>query len=244
MSDESEGSEDQTRRITLGKIIAYPVGILLLMAALGGFIQGQFLGGILILLGGIIALPIFRGRLSQNHNISLSRWATVVIVIVLVIGGGALLDPNASSPNSSNNDPGDSSGTDTPNLIEGPPETLLPTIEEFEPGWTANDDEAPNEATFYNVDTETLLIYNISIHDSVGDAQTELENRQPENRATDDVSVGDEGFLYKFDEQTVIIQFRIRNVVAKVEFLGGPGVLTPETNAENFAERLADSITG
>jgi hypothetical protein len=240
------------RRVTLGKIIAYPTGALLLLSGLGGLLAGNPLGGALILLAGIIALPVVRAKLKDSRGISLSRWATIGIVFIFVIGGGGIISgnaddtPEADNTESISQESVEETSTSEPEagtLIQGPPETLLPTIEEFDTGWTAYPGEDPREISFFNFESETELIYNVTVHDSVQEAQSDLQNRRPVNVATDSVSIGDEGFLYKYDARYVIIQFQVENTVGQVTFFGGPGVLTPESNAVSFARRFEDAIT-
>jgi len=89
MSDNSDSTNE--RRITLGKIISYPVGALLLLTGLSVLVVGSFLSGVLIILSGALSLPIVRSKLKQDQGISLSRWATVAIVFTLVIAGGATM---------------------------------------------------------------------------------------------------------------------------------------------------------
>jgi hypothetical protein len=93
MAQDGEDS-DGGRNITLGKIVGYLFGILFILAGIGGSIQGP--GGVLILLGGIFALPIVRRRINGKTGVSFSRWAVALIVIMLVIVGGAAL-PQADS---------------------------------------------------------------------------------------------------------------------------------------------------
>ncbi|MCQ4331948.1 DUF4352 domain-containing protein [Natronomonas sp. F2-12] len=95
-----ESSDDSGINITLGKIIAYPVGILLLLSGLGGFTQ-SVAAGVFLLLAGILSLPIVRSRLKQSQGIAINRWATVGIVIVLVIAGGSMIGGTGNGDTSS-----------------------------------------------------------------------------------------------------------------------------------------------
>lgn len=92
MSDENNTGDDGKGgiSITLGKLIAYPVGGLLILAGLVSLVL-SVAGGVLILLAGIIALPIVRSRLKRSRGIAINRWATVGLVVVLVIAGSVAL---------------------------------------------------------------------------------------------------------------------------------------------------------
>lgn len=261
MSDDDTGTGE--RRITLGKIVSYPVGLFLLLTGVSALVLGSFISGVLILIGGLLSLPIFRSKLKASQGISLSRWATVVIVLVLILAGGFTMgdmgtdtdqsmettesteeEEDAADTSDSSPDPetesDQSAGTD--DTIDAPPEDLLPTIDDFDAGWTGgSDSENPNQAQFFNTDTETSVIYNVSVYDSVESANTELENRRPESFSTESVSVGDGGFLYKPGQNFVVINFQYENVVGKVQYNGG-NVFLPQTNAVNQAERLQTSI--
>lgn len=244
-----ESENESERRITLGKIVAYPVGVLLILAGIANLANGDILAGVLVTIGGAIALPIVRTKLNQERGIALSRWATVVIVLALVIGGGLAISNGGSGTPSG--DGADSSGgdgdTNTPGgLIEGPPEALLPTIDDFDADWGSGGSNSPeNQTTFYNTQTETTLTFRVTLHDSVSDAEGHYSERkqsvEDDGFGTESVSVGNEGFLYKPGEDVVDITFRERNVVGRVQFLGG-NVMTPEQNARNFAELLHEKI--
>lgn len=257
--DDTDAAE---RRITLGKIVSYPAGFFLLLSGVSVLVLGSFISGVLIFIGGLLSLPIVRSKLKASQGISLSRWATVVIVLVLVLAGSFTMGDtgtDTSQPvettepteeekaaNTSNSPPDSETVSDqsagTDDNIEEPPKDLLPTIDDFDAGWTGgSDSENPNQAQFFNTDTETLVTYNVSVYDSVESATTELEDRQPDSFSTESVSVGDDGFLYKPGQNFVVINFQYKNVVGKVEYSGG-NVLLPKTNAVNQARRLQTSI--
>jgi hypothetical protein len=91
------------RNITLGKIVGYLFGILFILTGLAGITQSA--GAILILLGGIFALPLVRRRITDRTGVSFSRWAVMLIVIVLVIAGGTTLpQPDSSTQAETNGD--------------------------------------------------------------------------------------------------------------------------------------------
>lgn len=121
MSEGDSGS-GEGRNITLGKIVGYLFGIVFILAGLGGLIQGP--GGVLILVGGLFALPIVRRRITERTGVSFSRWAVALIVIVLVMAGGASLpQPDSGSQAEMNGggggETGDSNGESSPTEDSG-----------------------------------------------------------------------------------------------------------------------------
>lgn len=232
MSD--DGNDDGGINITLGKLIAYPVGGLLLLSGLAG-LTSSLLGGVLILLSGILALPIARSKLKEQTGVGINRWAASAIVLVLVFAGGGAISA------ASNGDVGtNSAGSDSGNgvqLIEQPATELLPTIDDFDVGWRGGVDD-DGTATFSNDDE--VARYNVTVFDSVDGAQAGLDSARPDNTATSEVDVGDEGFIYSLGENAYVVEFRDRNVVCKTTYQGG--IVASERDAESLAQTCADAI--
>lgn len=89
--DKGNGEEDgRNINITLGKIVAYPVSILLILIGLGSM-GSSVVGGGFILVAGVLALPLVRSRIKQSQGVAINRWATIGIVVVLLIAGGAMM---------------------------------------------------------------------------------------------------------------------------------------------------------
>lgn len=112
-----ENDQDSGSTITLSKIISYGFGILFILAGLGGLLQGP--GAVLILLGGLFALPPVRRQITGRSGVSFSRWVVVVIVIALIGAGGATLPQSdggnqASVSNGGEADPATATPTMTP----------------------------------------------------------------------------------------------------------------------------------
>jgi hypothetical protein len=146
--------------------------------------------------------------------------------------------------NSGTNDVASNPGGGTSDLIDAPPESLLPTIDDYESGWSRFDGEdgPPRESGFFNTGGTTVE-FNVTIHDTVEEAQNDLENRKPESVATESVFIGDQGFLLQRGPEYIAIQFRIANVVGETTYLYDErSVLTPGTNAKGQAEKFADAI--
>lgn len=174
----------------------------------------------------------------------------VVVIFAMIgaaIGGPGPEDtapPTGDNPASGVGDT-TTSPTENPNLITKSEETMLPIIDDFESGWIQDTADESNRMTFYNVEMDTVVFFDVAAHETVESAQQEYRERKQKIRAdglsSESVDVGDKGFLYQLDREYVIVNFRVRNVVGRVEF-DGPNVVTPETNAIRFARLLEEKI--
>lgn len=227
--DTTTDQENGGMNITLGKLVAYPIGLLLIISGLGSMLT-SVLSGVLILLAGVIALPIVRSRLKQSQGIGINRWATVAIVLALVVGGGATLDTG-----------GGQNGGGQSELIDQSEDGLVPTIDQFEAGWRGGT-EGNNTATYLNSETGTTLRYNVTVYESVSEAESAMEDNRPENTATESVSIGNSGFMTASGDGTYRIWVRTSNAVCFTGYNAGLGVLSPESNAKDLAQRCIDKI--
>lgn len=105
---ETNQSETEADRAWLEKgksVIAYLVGAFLILSGLAGLGESP-IAALLILMGGVVALPIVRSKLNGTQRVSISQWVAVVIVAGLVLSGATVLgattqtdpDPSGSSP--------------------------------------------------------------------------------------------------------------------------------------------------
>lgn len=236
MADNKDESDDSGINITLGKLIAYPVGVLLILSGLAG-VGSSVLGGLLVLVSGILALPAARSRLKEQTGVGLNRWAASAVVLVLMIAGGSVISAAPSESVNTASDDGNNV-----QLIEQPATELLPTIDDFESGWRGGEVNDDGTVRYTNVESDEFVQYNVIVLDSVDEAQSELETRQPSNTATSDVDIAGGGFMYPLDDSAYIVQFRSKNVVCKTTYQGGLGTFDAEGNAEDLAQTCADSI--
>ncbi|GGI97986.1 hypothetical protein GCM10008995_04840 [Halobellus salinus] len=235
MSNSSaEEEEDGGINITLGKLIAYPVGGLLILSGLGSLIT-NVVSGVLILLAGIIALPIVRTRLKRSQGVSINRWATVAIVVILIGAGGVMLSPDTGQNTGQNGDGGEAE------LIDQSADGLVPTIDSFEAGWQGGVEEE-NTATYFNSETDSTLRYNVTVYSSVSEAESAMEDARPENTGIDSVSIGGGGFM-TVQGDSYRIWVRTANGVCFTGYGAGVGVFSPESNAKDFAQRCEDEMT-
>lgn len=229
-----KNNDDSGTNITLGKIIAYPVGGLLILSGIGSLFS-SIVSGVLILLAGIIALPIVRGRLKQSQGISINRWATAFIVLVLIVAGGATLGPNAGQGS------GDGGGGQA-ELISQSDDGLVPTIDQFDAGWRGGVEEG-NTATYVNSESDETLRYNVTIYSSISEAESAMEEAKPERTATESVSIGEDGFMTVEGDSSYRIWVRTANGICFTGYNGGIGTLTPESNAKDLAEQCENKMT-
>jgi hypothetical protein len=234
-----EESDDGGLNITLGKIVGYIVGPLLILSALGGLAGGSVVGGLLLLLAGGISLPITRTKLKEKQGLSLSRWATVAVVLTLMIAGGAMLDTGGGGGAGAVDD-GDGSQT-----IEKPATDIVIQLDQLGSGWTAagsegNDTHAVGQ--FYRSEDETVLRTTVDKYDSTDAASSEYETRVneiKENYGTDSVNVGNEAILYSISDATFVV-FRYSNIVVEVQYQK-QFALDPEGQATGFAEDVVEN---
>lgn len=229
----AEDDKEDGINITLGKMIAYPIGILLLLSGVAGLITSP-LGGILLLLAGGLALPITRARLKDQTGIGINRWAASAIVLILIVSGGALLPSDSGG----SLDTGDSNGGE---IIEQEASELTPSIDDFEDGWREVENQN-GTADFVSPEASERVIYEITVYDSVEEAQSAVDSEEPDSVSTDDSGVGDGGFKYKVADKNYQITFHERNVVCSMEYGGDITVYSAESNAESFAETCSQSI--
>jgi hypothetical protein len=121
--------------------------------------------------------------------------------------------------------------------IEGPPDELLPTIDDFDSGWARDDVDQANETAFFKQDTGTHVSFAVQLHDKPEAAKAELEARRADVRerglATEEASVGDEGIRYEEGPDFITVEFRVQNIVAKMAYF---------TESEPFPDREADQL--
>lgn len=93
MSEETTSGEEEKRdptELSIGKITAWAIGLLTLLAGVANLAQGMNVGAsILFLAAGVFGIPPTRGMIEDELNVKLSRWLSVVIYLVLIfIAGG------------------------------------------------------------------------------------------------------------------------------------------------------------
>lgn len=237
---DGESSGDGGLNITLGKIVGYIMGPILIFSALGGFIGGNIVSGILFLIAGSISLPIVRAKLKDNQGIGLSRWATVGIVLVLVIAGGVMVDTSGGGGAG----PADSGGGDQ-TLIEKPATDIVLQLDQMGSGWTKAGEEGNEthaEAEFFRSEDSTYLGTVVDKYESTEAASDEYESREAEieeRYGTDSVNVGNEGLLYSIDSSVWVV-YRYSNIVVEVQYQKD-FAFDPDGQATDFAEMVQEN---
>lgn len=234
---------------TLGKLIAYPVGLLLILIGLI-IAMGNAIGGGLIIIAGVICLPKVRAILTKTSGITPGP-RVVVAVVLVTAGAGAALSSGGGGGNGGDGANGDATPTPTltpepTQLIEKPPDELLPTLEDLGEDWT-DGETTDNERTFINTEIDnTSAVFRVTVYDSIDAAKTDFADRrtqlQDDGIRTRDVKVGDEGFHYEPENDVNAVAFREQNVIGEVHYIGGI-VVTAESTSKELAQVLRDTIT-
>lgn len=109
MDHPTQSPEGKTQNITLGLILSWAVGVVLVTAGIG-FVFTSPLSGIIVLIGGLIMLPPVNDFFRKKSNVNLSGGVRFIIAIILVAVGAGMVTSEAVSTasNTTNN-----SGTST-----------------------------------------------------------------------------------------------------------------------------------
>ena len=83
--------EEQVQKITLGFVISWIFGLLFGLAAIGGFLAGDYAPAFVILLISIIILPPFIKLFKEKFNFELSRGLKIAVVFVLILIAGSVV---------------------------------------------------------------------------------------------------------------------------------------------------------
>lgn len=238
---DSNNNNDGGLNITLGKIIAYPIGILLILSGVGSLIE-SVAGGIIILFAGVLALPITRAKLKRSQGISINRWATGFIVIVLVIAGGSLLGGGGGGGG------GFGSGvSDEP--IDATTEEIMPEVDSLGSGWQIQE-ESEGSRTYIKTDPVVIVEVEMSKHGEIESAKEAYESRVNEETddgrlGTDESNYGNEGIIIEPPADRGIIVFRAGDFVVMLHAALGSENFTsdPIREAENVADIIMDNLS-
>ena len=213
-----ESGTDDGWNITLGKIVAYPVGLFLILSGLAALIDSIF-AAIIWTVGGIISLPITRSKLHASQGVHLSRYATVAIVVIAAVSGSVVY--SSGTTGGLPDDPG-SNAAETEDLIEKPATELVIQIDQLEVGWSGSleGNESYAEGRYFNSENDAVLQSIARKYETVDNASNVYNDRVKEvseNVATDSVQLGDEGIVY-VRGNTAWVVFRDANVVGEIRY--------------------------
>lgn len=111
MDHQSQSHEGKTQNITLGLVLSWALGVVLVTGGVGLTVSNPA-AGIATLLGGLIMLPPVNDLFRKKANVNLSGGVRLVIAIILVAVGAWLAGSSAVSTTSNNTD-GNGSASDT-----------------------------------------------------------------------------------------------------------------------------------
>lgn len=111
MDNQEQSREGKTQNITLGLIISWVIGVILVTGGIG-FLISSPMAGIVVILGGLIMLPPVNDFFRKKANVNLSGGVRFVLAVILVFVGAGLAGSSAISTASNNTD-GSGSASDT-----------------------------------------------------------------------------------------------------------------------------------
>jgi hypothetical protein len=113
-------------RVTLGGIVSWLAGLLLLFFGLVGLLLSP-VGGLLVVAAGAFALPPIRRRLLERLDVEMSRWVVLGVVLIIGFAGIATMGSSVDTPppaGESNGGGGAAQGP-TPTATATPTEEVL-----------------------------------------------------------------------------------------------------------------------
>lgn len=83
--------------ITVGKIVSWFFGVILIIAGLGGLTEQSVLAGLIWFATGLFLIPNVREKIDEEYGIHFSRWVVFLIAIIGLSLGGAITSNSVSS---------------------------------------------------------------------------------------------------------------------------------------------------
>ena len=110
----------EPKRITLGLVLGYIVGVVTLIIGLAVIVL-SFFGGLLIILSGLIIFPPFIRYVEKELNVHLSIWLKLIAFLILFIIGMVLVVPsNNTNQESANQAAKEKNTSDSTDIKEEP----------------------------------------------------------------------------------------------------------------------------
>lgn len=103
---EKENQSIPERKITLGFVVSWILGVLLGISGIPFLFQGQILSGILFIVAALVLLPPVSQYVKEKSGFSLSRGLKLVLVIVLMIVAWSASGTSGFAPVSSSSSGG------------------------------------------------------------------------------------------------------------------------------------------
>ena len=90
----------ETKKLTLGLIVSWVLGVMFALAGLGGLVGGMIVSGISLILASVVILPPMNKLVKDKFNFELSKGLKITLVIILLI----IYAVNANTSNISSQD--------------------------------------------------------------------------------------------------------------------------------------------
>lgn len=220
--------EDQVQKITIGFVISWIFGLLFGLAAIVGFLAGDYAPAFVILLISIIILPPFTRLFKEKFNFELSRGLKIAVIFILILITGSVVpdttDPTTIKPSDdSQQTPIETEQKSTPiltskvSLITKAPSDIGLTINDLPTGWMGRGE---GNETYYSssFDQEKIGFHTIecevtkySTVDEAKQAFSKLKQEYSDFKLSS-VGLGDDSFGWEFGPESVVV-FRKANVV-------------------------------
>ncbi len=242
--------------LTVGFISSWIFSIFFLLGGIGMLVSGAFTSGFIFVALGVFLLPRTRIYISEEHDITFSRWIVVGITTVAFIVGGATIPEDVGD--GENSAPSDNGVAE---IYERTPESIIMQDDDLDTEWQYEDIQvsengslASREAIKVGTAAAHTITNTVHVFDSQEEAQQAYENEVnpvKEQRGYEELDrsfgqdeFGEESFAYRPSQTRMLghVYFHDQNVFVEIELASG-SEFNLETNtllnlAESIEERL------
>lgn len=232
-------------QITARKLIAYPVAIFTILLGLA-YLPESVIGGFLLVLAGVMALPVFRIKLKESRDIEITGWATVILFVAIFAVGLSLTQMEPSS-----------TGFEGDTVTKDPVD-IVPSIDDFsETGWSGSSKEIPLSQIHLTDEADsaakgtyskgvpnlkiTVLIY--SSDEKAKADYKQITEKEMGSQSTTEPNIGDESKLTTksiVGIETSNLIFREENMVCKVYYEGTAS--NPESVVKKYGRKVIENL--
>lgn len=128
--------------------------------------------------------------------------------------------------------------------IEANAEDMLPTLDQFDDGWS-DQDRGETSVVLANATEASSLEYVLEVEETIESGTELFEERysgDSQEHELEPVDIGAQGYVFQPQRGEWTVVTRVANVVGVMRYDPGPSVDDPETNYPELAELFVDSI--